>query len=71
MIDREESKAGSWWINRMIQLLRKYGSKVYPADSQAAYKQKWGTDVMEREYVAIQPFGFRAVYDLLNLTRSI
>jgi hypothetical protein len=32
---------------------------------------KWGTDVMEREYVAARPISFRAVFDLLLLTRSI
>ncbi len=69
--EREHGRGGSWLVHRLIQLLRKYGAKLYPADSQAAYKQKWGTDVMEREYIAVQPVGFRAAYDLLHLTRSI
>jgi phosphatidylglycerol lysyltransferase len=71
LIDPKEGKAGSWLVNYFIQLLRKYGARIYPADSQAAYKQKWGTNFMEREYVAAQSLSLRAVYDLLALTRSI
>jgi hypothetical protein len=32
---------------------------------------KWGTDVIEREYVAARPISLRAVFDLLLLTRSV
>jgi hypothetical protein len=64
---RETSPA----VHPTIQWLRQYGQKIYPADSQAAYKMKWGTDVIEREYVAVRPISFRAVFDLLLLTRSV
>jgi lysylphosphatidylglycerol synthetase-like protein (DUF2156 family) len=71
IIDGEKSPSSSPLINRVIQWLRRYGQKIYPADSQAAYKMKWGTDVIEREYVAARPISFRAVFDLLLLTRSV
>ena len=71
IIGGEEGSASSPLVNRLIQWLRRHGQKIYPADSQAAYKMKWGTDVMEREYVAARPISFRAVFDLLLLTRSI
>jgi phosphatidylglycerol lysyltransferase len=69
--DAAEGQASSPLITRVVQWLRKNGQKIYPADSQAAYKMKWGTDVIEREYVAARPLSFRAVFDLLLLTRSV
>jgi len=54
----------------MRQLYR-HGRLVYPAESQAQYKLKWGPDVLEREYLAARPLSVRAVLDLLLLTRSI
>jgi hypothetical protein len=71
MIDGAEDESSSPLITRIIQWLRKHGQKVYPADSQAAYKMKWGTDVIEHEYVAARPISLRAVFDLLLLTRSV
>jgi phosphatidylglycerol lysyltransferase len=71
IVDGEECQAASPMVSRLIQWLRRYGQKIYPADSQAAYKMKWGTDVMEREYVAARPISLRAVFDLLLLTRSV
>ena len=69
--DGAEGKMSSPLITRIIQWLRKHGQKIYPADSQVAYKMKWGTDVIEREYVAARPISLRAVFDLLLLTRSV
>ena len=61
--------------NRMvawaIRQLRKYGGFVYPAESQAQYKLKWGPDIVEPEYLAARPMSIRSVIDLLILTRSI
>jgi hypothetical protein len=71
LIDDEEGPASSRLVNRLVRGLRKYGAKIYPADSQAAYKTKWGTDPVEREYLAAQRISFRTVFDLLCLTRSI
>jgi hypothetical protein len=71
IVDGDEGQASSQLVNRLIRWLRQYGQKIYPADSQAAYKMKWGTDVMEREYVAARPISLRTVFDLLLLTRSV
>lgn len=54
-----------------IRQLCKYGSFVYPAESQARYKLKWGPDLLEQEYIAARPLSVRSVIDLLILTRSI
>ena len=56
-----------WIVNK----LRTHGQAVYPSDSQAAYKEKWGTDVLEPEYVAARPLSLRAILDLLLLTRAV
>ena len=69
--DDEEGKPASRLIARLIRLLRKYGKTVYPAEQQAAYKRKWGTDLIEREYIAFQRFTPRTLLDLLVLTKSI
>jgi lysylphosphatidylglycerol synthetase-like protein (DUF2156 family) len=71
IIDGHEARTASPVMSRLIHGLRKYGRKIYPADSQAAYKMKWGTDLIEREYVAVRPITLRAVFDLLLLTRSV
>jgi lysylphosphatidylglycerol synthetase-like protein (DUF2156 family) len=54
-----------------VRQLYRHGRLVYPAESQAQYKLKWGPDVLEREYLAARPLSLRAVLDLLILTRSI
>jgi len=54
-----------------MRQLRKYGGFVYPAESQAQYKLKWGPDIVEPEYLAVRPMSIRSVIDLLILTRSI
>ena len=54
-----------------IQKLRRYGSFIYPSESQARYKLKWGPHIIEREYIAALPLSMRCIVDLLILTRSI
>lgn len=71
LIDEQVTAQASRWVHRLIQILRKYGKKFYPVDSQVAYKLKWGAEVVEREYVAARPISFRTVFDLVALTRSI
>jgi hypothetical protein len=51
--------------------LRRRGQAIYPSDSQASYKLKWGPDIVEQEYVAARPLSLRAVIDLLMLTRAV
>jgi lysylphosphatidylglycerol synthetase-like protein (DUF2156 family) len=60
-------KLASW----LVRQIRRYGARLYPAESQAQYKLKWAPDVVEREYLAARPISFRAILDLMILTRSI
>jgi lysylphosphatidylglycerol synthetase-like protein (DUF2156 family) len=53
-----------------VRQLYRRGRVVYPAESQAHYKLKWGPDI-EREYIAARPLSIRAIVDLLLLTRSV
>ena len=61
------SRIAAWAVRQ----LRKHGRLLYPADSQAQYKLKWGPDIVEPEYIAARPLSVRGVIDLLLLTRSI
>ena len=45
--------------------------RIYPAEDQSRYKLEWGTDILEREYLAVRPLALRAFFDLIVLTRSI
>ena len=71
IVDDAAGPTANRFLHRAIGWLRRHGQKLYPADSQAAYKTKWGTDVIEREYVAARSITPRTVLDLLFLTRSI
>jgi len=61
------SRSMAW----LARILRRHGRFLYPADSQAAYKLKWGPGILEREFIAARPLALRAVFDLLRLTRSL
>lgn len=61
------SKAMTWFIGK----LRQHGQSIYPAQSQADYKLKWGADILEPEFFAARPLSLRAVVDTLTLTNSI
>lgn len=54
-----------------LKQLHRHGSFIYPAESQAQYKLKWGPHLIEREYLAAHPVSVRGIVDLLILTRSI
>lgn len=69
--EENQTRAASGLVARLIQMLRKHGQRIYPAESQAAYKMKWGINVVEHEYVAARPITLRTVLDLLLLTRSL
>lgn len=71
IVDGPEPESASRIAAWVVGTLRRHGRRLYPADSQADYKLKWGPDVIEREYVAARPLSLRAVVDLLRLTRSI
>lgn len=55
----------------LVKMLRAHGSAIYPAESQASYKWKWGPTIVESEYIAGRPISLRAAFDLLMLTRSL
>jgi phosphatidylglycerol lysyltransferase len=55
----------------LVKMLRAHGSAIYPAESQASYKLKWGPTIVESEYIAGRPISLRAAFDLLMLTRSL
>lgn len=69
--DGEEPASASRLMSRAVSVLARYGSAVYPAQTQARYKLKWGPDLIETEYLAGKPLSPRAVIDLLLLTRSL
>jgi lysylphosphatidylglycerol synthetase-like protein (DUF2156 family) len=61
------SRIASWAVRQ----LRKRASFIYPAESQAQYKLKWGPEIVEREYIAARPLSMRGILDLMLLTRSL
>ncbi|MDH5181034.1 MAG: DUF2156 domain-containing protein [Gammaproteobacteria bacterium] len=71
IVDEVEPEGGQGFIAWLVRLLYRHGSVVYPAKTQSEYKVKWGTDIIEREYIAARPFSLRCAFDLLRLTRSI
>jgi lysylphosphatidylglycerol synthetase-like protein (DUF2156 family) len=71
IVDETEAAPASKVVNWIIRQLRAHGRVVYPAESQASYKLKWGTDLLEREYIAARPLSLRAVFDLGTLIRAL
>jgi len=57
---------------RLLRFLASHGSAVYPAADQLAYKEKWGPDLVQPEYIAFQGgISPRCLWDLLRVTNSI
>lgn len=71
IVDEREPGCADPIFALVIRTLHRYGAGIYPAQSQAAYKMKWGIDFIDREYIAARPLSWRGVWDLLTLTRSI
>ena len=71
VVDGPEPASASRVMSRAVEFLARYGSLVYPAQTQVSYKLKWGPDVIETEFLAGRPLSVRAVIDLLVLTRSL
>lgn len=71
IVNEEEFPSASKTMAWLVRMLRKYGKIVYPAESQASYKLKWGNDILDPEYIAARPLSLRAAFDLLMVTRSI
>jgi lysylphosphatidylglycerol synthetase-like protein (DUF2156 family) len=56
---------------RILQFLAMHGSAIYPAASQLAYKEKWGLDLVQPEYIAFQGgISLRRVWSLLRVTNA-
>lgn len=71
VVGGDEPASASRLMSRAVDLLARYGSLVYPAQTQVSYKRKWGPDFVETEFLAGRPLSPRAVLDLLRLTRSL
>jgi lysylphosphatidylglycerol synthetase-like protein (DUF2156 family) len=71
LVRGQEGRGASPLLAWMLHLIGRYGSFVYPAQSQAEYKLKWAPDLVEPEFVAARPLSLRGIVDLLLLTRSI
>ena len=67
----EEGPYASPLLAKLAGWLWRHGQMIYPAQSQVAYKMKWGPTVVEPEYLACKPLSLRAIWDLLVLTRSL
>ena len=71
IVEPKANEGASRILHWLVRQLRRHGQAIYPADSQASYKLKWGTDVLEQEYVAARPISVRGLVDLLMLTRAV
>jgi lysylphosphatidylglycerol synthetase-like protein (DUF2156 family) len=54
-----------------IEKLRLYGQFLYPAETQAQYKLKWGVDILDSEFIAARPMSARAILDVLTITKAL
>jgi lysylphosphatidylglycerol synthetase-like protein (DUF2156 family) len=71
IVETSAGATASRLFHWLVLKLKRHGQAIYPSESQASYKLKWGTDVLEQEYVAARPLGLQAVADLLRLTRAV
>jgi lysylphosphatidylglycerol synthetase-like protein (DUF2156 family) len=69
--DGPEPEGANRFMTWLVKMLRTHGAAIYPAESQASYKLKWGPTIVESEYIAGRPISLRAAFDLLMLTRSL
>ena len=57
---------------RILRFLAKHGSAIYPAANQLAYKEKWGLDLVQPEYIAFQGgISVRRLWSLLRATNAV
>jgi lysylphosphatidylglycerol synthetase-like protein (DUF2156 family) len=59
-----------WAVSRLVRLVGRWGSAIYPARAQVQYKQKWAPDVVETELIAFQKVSLGALWALLVATRA-
>jgi lysylphosphatidylglycerol synthetase-like protein (DUF2156 family) len=69
--EAQEVDGASGIVRRIIAFLAAHGSAIYPAADQLAYKEKWGLDEIEPEYIAFQGgVSLRSIWGLLRLTNA-
>ena len=67
-----EVKGASRVAARILRFLARHGSAIYPAASQLAYKEKWGLDLVQPEYIAFQGgISLRRLWSLLRVTNAL
>jgi len=73
VIDQVSSSSISWpQLARRSMYLAKRGSAIYPAANQLAYKEKWGLDLVQPEYIAFQGgISLGRVWSLLRVTNAV
>jgi lysylphosphatidylglycerol synthetase-like protein (DUF2156 family) len=70
--DAAELPQRSAMAARIVRFLAAHGKHVYPAADQVAYKEKWGPDLVQPEYVAFsRGITAGAVWSLLRLTNAL
>jgi lysylphosphatidylglycerol synthetase-like protein (DUF2156 family) len=70
--DDHELPRRSRMAARIVRFLAAHGRHVYPAADQVAYKEKWGPDLVQPEYVAFsRRVSAGAVWSLLRLTNAV
>jgi lysylphosphatidylglycerol synthetase-like protein (DUF2156 family) len=70
IVDPVEPAGGHRLLAWLLRLIGRRGQFLYPARRQHDYKMKWGPDLVEREYLALERPSLRAVWALLVVTRS-
>ena len=56
----------------LLRFLAAHGSAIYPAADQLAYKEKWGLDLVQPEYIAFQGgISVRRAWNLLRVTSAV
>lgn len=59
-------------LRRFATWLHDHGHRVYPAQSQLAYKEKWQPDLSQPEYIAFQGgVSLRGVWQVLRLVNAV
>ena len=72
LADEHEVPGCSGMTRRILRFLAAHGSAIYPAADQLAYKEKWGLDLVEPEYIAFQGgISLRRVWNLLRVTSAV
>ena len=68
---QHEVPGASRVVALILKFLAKHGSAIYPAASQLAYKEKWGLELVQPEYIAFQGgISLRRVWNLLRVTNA-